>query len=114
MIRRWLAAHWRFVSDPVTAELLQDPRTTLRTILEPGGPGEASGDCDDAALLGAALGMAVGLPVRWRVLGFAGNGGTYGHVMGYLWTGGRWLDLDVTRPLSPLPVIWRDAFVGYL
>lgn len=59
--------------------------------------GYATGDCDDAAILSAALALAMGLPVRWVLLGFS-PGGAYRHVYAEACQGGRWVDFDVTKP----------------
>lgn len=59
--------------------------------------GHASGDCDDAAILGAALALEMGLRARFIVLGFQ-PWGPYAHVYAEVSEGGPWVDLDVTAP----------------
>ncbi|MEE8177710.1 MAG: hypothetical protein V3T65_06925 [Acidobacteriota bacterium] len=60
--------------------------------------GAAQVDCDDAAVLSAALGKAVGLKPRFVVLGFEGPTGPYRHVYTELFDGVAWTEMDVTRP----------------
>jgi transglutaminase-like putative cysteine protease len=57
----------------------------------------AVGDCDDVATLGAAIALAMGLPVRFVLLGFE-LGGPFSHVYADAWSGGRWVELDTTKP----------------
>jgi transglutaminase-like putative cysteine protease len=59
----------RFVPDPVNVETLQCPETTLRL---------GYGDCDDQALLIAALMASVGLSVRFRTVGV--NSENHSHI----------------------------------
>lgn len=93
-IRQWLIRRFRFVRDPEGVELLKSPSVMLQ---EWEHEGEASGDCDDAAILAAALAIAMGCKVRWVVLGFH-RAGPFGHVYAEAWDGRKWQDFDVTRP----------------
>lgn len=93
-IRQWLIRRFRFVRDPQGVELLKSPSVMLQE-WEIGG--EATGDCDDAAILGAAVALASRYRVRWVVLGFH-RGGPFGHVYAEVWDGQKWQNLDVTRP----------------
>lgn len=96
-IRAWLARHVGFLRDPYEVEGLHTPEAML-TLL--GARGFLEVDCDDVAILGAALGMAIGLPARFVLIG---AGGGYEHV----WTEladpntGEWRELDITRPYQP-------------
>lgn len=101
-IRHWLASNFRFVRDPVGVELLRDPEYQLRQWMT---YGYITGDCDDVAVLGAALGKAVGIGARFVAVGFQPNRPLV-HVFAVL-TGrgdggmgslGRGVELDVTRP----------------
>lgn len=101
-IRAWLQRNFHFVRDPVGVELLRDPVYQIRQWTT---NGYISGDCDDAAVLGAALGKANGIGARFVAVGFA-PGGPLLHVYTIL-TGrrdggigslGPGVDLDVTRP----------------
>lgn len=93
-LRQWMAAHWRFVRDPSGVELVHRPERLLDQI---GTGGYAIGDCDDAAVLGAALGKAVGFSAQFVVLGFLGSRGPFSHVYAELLTGTGWRELDITR-----------------
>jgi transglutaminase-like putative cysteine protease len=93
-IRDWLLHRFRFVSDPVGVELLRDP---AEAIARARSRGFTMGDCDEAAMLGAALGMANGIPARFRALAFERNA-PYTHVIADLLGGARWYALDITKP----------------
>lgn len=93
-IREYLEERVAFVPDPLGVELLKSPVYMLREI---DADGRATGDCDDVAILGAALGLAVGLPARFVLLAFT-PGAPYEHVYTELQTEGGWLELDTTRP----------------
>jgi transglutaminase-like putative cysteine protease len=94
-IREWLSQHFRFVSDPIGVELLRDPAEAIQRINR---GGFTQGDCDEAAMLGAALGMANGISARFRALAFARNA-PYTHVIADLIDdNGHWCALDITRP----------------
>lgn len=110
-IRDYLARHVRFLRDPVGVELLRAPRYVLGQIAA---KGAVQMDCDDVATLGAALGLAVGLPARMIAVGFRGPEGPLTHVFTELLAGGRWRELDTTRPAqgirgSPITrrLMWR-------
>lgn len=111
-IREWLARVWRFVDDPTREELLRDPDAMLREYFE---TGKIAGDCDEAAVLGAALGKAVGLGACFTVLAFDpidGGTGGFSHVFASLLTGdGRSVSLDVTKPGGSVPAPIRDLSV---
>jgi transglutaminase-like putative cysteine protease len=102
LIRRWLDEHLRFVPDPRGVELVVTPEVLLEQI-ERGY--YTQGDCDDAAVLGAALAKAIGLRARFVVLGFLERQGPWRHVYAAVQVGPSvWVDLDVTRPPD-----WRRA-----
>lgn len=96
-IREWLEGHVLYITDPegpIGTEVIRGPRWLLREIVE---TGIARGDCDDVAVLGAALGRALGMPARFVVVAFGGSR-SYTHVYTELATPGGWADLDVHRP----------------
>lgn len=103
--------HFRFIADPIGVELLRDPAEMLLQIQQ---RGFTQGDCDDAAMLAAVLGMANGLPARFRALAFGSVNAPYTHVITDLCVGGGlWYPLDVTKPqrfLAPEPT--RTLYVG--
>lgn len=93
-IRRWLDRRFEFVRDPPGLELLKAPDVMLQ---EWEHTGTFTGDCDDAAIMAAAVALAAGFRVRWMVLGFRRRG-PFKHVYAEAWDGRRWIDFDVTRP----------------
>lgn len=106
LIRSWLAEHVRFTTDPMD-ELLRSPVSMLRDIED---AGQAEGDCDDVAMLGAALGKAEGFPAWFHLVGFTPSG-PFSHVYTVLLTDQGPVDLDTTRP-AQLPRglrVWRTA-----
>ena len=110
-LRDWLDERFRFVRDPRGVELLHEPRLMVQTIAR---TGTFAGDCDDAAVLGAALGKAVGLRARFWAVGFK-RGGPLVHVIADVRTPRGWADLDVTRPsqfVGRVPVFARVVTVG--
>lgn len=90
-LRDWLEGHVSFMPDPlVNGDVLRAPDYVLGQIER---TGAARIDCDDCAMLSAALGKAIGLPARFRVLGFP----RWAHVYTELLTKDGWLPLDVTE-----------------
>lgn len=96
-LRAWMAARWRFLADPRGVELLREPRYMLDRIAA---DGVIQADCDDAATLGAALALVIGLPARFVAVGFRGGRGPLSHVFTEVLTPDGWRELDVTRPLN--------------
>ncbi len=109
-IRGFLATYFIFVPDPVGQELLRTPTYLLEQI---NGVGHASGDCDDVAILGASLGMAVGLPARFVVLGFDPHA-PFSHVFTELYTSQGWQELDTTAPeqFPPDLQVWKSERIA--
>lgn len=122
MLRAWLAAHVRFLADPLDVALaaggraavddyLRDPVTEQYPQLR--ATGEIRGDCDDVALLAATLALAAGLPaVRFRVVSFAPPPSPFTHVYTEVRTSRGWLDADVTRTSWPGPAVTRTETVS--
>lgn len=107
-LRRWLDFHTRFTHDPGEIELVRSPTAAL---LEIEATGVLRGDCDDVATLGASMALALGMTVRYRVLGWS-RAGPYSHVLTECWDGRNWIDLDVTRPKQlgmTLPAVRESA-----
>lgn len=94
LIRDWLSGHTKWVPDPLEAEYLVPPRALLDRIHS---SGIAAGDCDDIAMLGAALLRAVGIRGRLRAVSFAPFK-NFQHVFAEGFDGLHWRDLDVSRP----------------
>lgn len=99
-LRDWLDRHFIFVRDPHDVELLTTPGEQLRQIA---GTGAAYGDCDDVALLGAALAQAGGLPVHYVLYGFGPPPTSFSHIFAEVPTPNGVVDLDVTRPAQNIP-----------
>lgn len=97
-VRGWLDGAVQFQADPVGIETV---RSVPEMLTWYGARGVVLGDCDDVAVLAAALGKASGLPARFVVLAFESRG-PFRHVFTELSAAGSWVDMDVTRP--PLPV----------
>lgn len=93
-IRDMLAAGVAFTPDPVGHELLRSPSYMLERIQL---DGSVNGDCDDVAILGACLGMAIGLRARFQLIGFNPTG-PFSHVYTELLTTQGWVELDTTAP----------------
>lgn len=97
-IGSWLDAHFRYLSDPVGVELLRDPAGGILEIRQ---RGYTQGDCDEAATLAAALGMANGIPARFRALAFYSTNAPYTHVVcDLLGNGRKWTPIDITKPAN--------------
>lgn len=88
----------RYVMDPVAVELVQAPEVTLAV---------RAGDCDDKAVLLAALLMAIGHPCRFVAVAFD-NPSVFEHVYVQAAVGdpaaGEWVSLD---PTEPYEMGWR-------
>lgn len=101
-IRDYLSNFTEFLRDPDGIEMLHGPVWQLQQIRQ---NGVVQVDCDDVAMLAAALGKAVGLRARFVVVGFDNPKQPYRHV----WTElsprnlPAWVDMDVTRPAQGLP-----------
>lgn len=109
-LRCFLADHYRFVPDArgPWVDLIRTPHAQANAILN---AGEAAGDCDDLAVLGATLGRLAGLAARFVAVGFQGPDGPLSHVWAEVATPLGWLDLDVTRPQGNLPPVTRRRVV---
>lgn len=101
-IRDWLDSHTDFLRDPDGVEMLHGPVWQVNQIRT---HGTEQVDCDDVAMLGAALGKAIGLRARFVVVGFDSPRAAYRHVWAELSPRGnvKWVDMDVTRPSQGLP-----------
>lgn len=101
-IRAWLAQHVVFVRDPHGIETLHSPVLMIKRVRA---VGSVSVDCDDVAVLAAALGTSVGLMARFVTLAFHKPGAPFRHVFCELSDPQRvnWIDCDITRPAQGLP-----------
>jgi hypothetical protein len=109
-IADFMAQHFLFVPNPIGTQTIRPPGWT-GVPAEPGMlediqfRGFTQGACDDAAVLIATLGMANGIPARFRALAFCYQldgrcdpTEAYSHVIADLFDGETWRELDVTRP----------------
>lgn len=93
-LRDWLEARVAFLPDPlIDGDVLRVPSYSLAEIRQ---HGVARIDCDDAAMLSAALAKSIGLPARFRVLGFP----RWAHVYTEVLTQHGWAPLDVTESVE--------------
>lgn len=114
LIRDWIDTHTQFLADPSVAEALQLPADMVRTIEA---QGFAQGDCDDVAILAAAMALTIGLRARFVVVAFGAGGstGTAPAPFAHVWTelgdvqGRFWLAVDPTRPAIGMPVVTRKV-----
>jgi len=105
-IRGWMSEHIMFTRDPRKHELLIAPKILVRSLRNPANHGILRIDCDDVAILGAALAGAVGLDARFVVVAYLSkNPGAPRHVWAELSPPmqKRWHEVDVTRDFQGLP-----------
>lgn len=116
-LRAYVASHLHFVNDPAGVELLADPRALLDAIAR---QGFAQGDCDDAAVLSATLGLAIGIPADF-VAGSPTESGPFLHVWTVLYPRETPasvirvpVEMDTTRPdwVDGLPPFVRTIRQG--
>lgn len=110
LLSQWVCSTTEFLPDPSTCEALIPPENILDLIAA---HGVAQIDCDDVAILAAALGLSIGLRARFTVVAFDGSDAPYAHVFAELApaTGGQWLTVDPARPTVSAPAITRSASV---
>lgn len=107
-LRAWLLRFTRFRTDPAAFdETLFTPVEQFLTLKR---DGLLAQDCDDVAMLAAALCRAVGRRVRFVVVGFGAPGAAapYRHVYTEMQAGRLWLDFDLTRT-ADAPAATRRA-----
>lgn len=108
-IRDFVAQHFHFVPDPIGVELVRTPEYMLRQLET---LGYMSGDCDDAAVIVAALAKSVGIEVKFIAVGFAATG-PLRHVYATLHPrGGNTVTADVTRPAGVVATVRRNVEIA--
>lgn len=111
-IQRWLSGVWMFVEDPVDTELLISP---ARMFEEYASTGRITGDCDEAAIMGAALGKSIGIPATFTALAFDTPDDSperLAHVFATLLPNdGSEVSLDITKPAGAVPPVTRAVTV---
>lgn len=85
-VRAWVADAVRYVRDLTGAETLQSAELTLKT---------RAGDCDDQAVLVAALLASIGHSVRFRAISL--QPGKFAHVYCEAYLAGRWQSVETTE-----------------
>lgn len=102
LIREWLESHTEFLRDPDAIEMLHGPVWQIAQVMK---QQRVYVDCDDVAMLAAALGKSIGLRARFVAVGFGLANAPYRHVWTELSQRGvnAWVDMDVTRPAQGLP-----------
>jgi hypothetical protein len=95
-IRDFVEMHTEFLRDPDGVEMLHGPVWQIQQIRA---RGVVQVDCDDVAMLAAALGKAIGLVARFVAVGFDNPHAPFRHVWTELAPRDRsqWVDVDVTR-----------------
>jgi transglutaminase-like putative cysteine protease len=88
-IQNWVRHSIRYTRDVYHSETLQTPQVTLS---------ERHGDCDDQAILVAALLSATGHPVRFRAIRAPGQGEKLAHVLAETRFGRGWVPVETTEP----------------
>ena len=82
-IQSWVHNNIEYRRDPVDVELVQTPQVTLQL---------KAGDCDDQAVLTAALLQATGHPTQFVAVGL--NGGPLSHVLTQTLIGTSWVAVE--------------------
>jgi transglutaminase-like putative cysteine protease len=95
-VRNFVGSSVLLVGEP--DELIISPRLMLANIED---SGRIYGDCDDAAVLVAALLYGIGIPVRFKAINQAADG-SYQHVFAEYNLGGGWMALDTTALAPPV------------
>lgn len=95
-LKAWLTPRYIFQPDPLELEVVSSPDLQLCRYQA---YGFVAGDCDDLAVLAAALGAAVGLAPRFVVIALQ-VGGPFEHVWTELWDGIRWVDFDLVATVQ--------------
>jgi len=75
-IGEWVRDNVRYMKDPATMELLQDPVM----MIEQASKGQARGDCDDMVLLAMTLLIAGGIKPYVKVVRYQSDFGPYNHI----------------------------------
>lgn len=108
-LNTFLTRHTEFLPDPLLAEALVPATIAVDKIHA---NGLFQGDCDDVAVVTAALGLSIGLMARFVAVSFDGVG--FAHV----WTelaspqNSQWFAIDPTRPAQNLPAIYQRMIMA--
>jgi transglutaminase-like putative cysteine protease len=93
-IQAWVQGNIEYRRDPPDVELVQTPQVTLQL---------RAGDCDDQAVLTAALLQATGHPSQFIAVGM--NGNPLSHVLAQTLIGTSWVAVETIerRPMGWMP-----------
>lgn len=93
-IQAWVQSNIEYRRDPPDVELVQTPQVTLQL---------RAGDCDDQAVLVAALLQSTGHPTRFIAVGM--NGNSLSHVLTQTLIGTSWVAVETIekRPMGWMP-----------
>jgi transglutaminase-like putative cysteine protease len=106
-IRSYVRTYIHYQNDPHDVEHVQQP---VRLVQEIAQKGSTVGDCDDVAVVAAALALAMGLQVQYVVEAFRPPPTTYAHVYAeLLGLAGTWERIDTTKPRGMTPIVTRRA-----
>ncbi|MDZ7659468.1 MAG: transglutaminase-like domain-containing protein [Fodinibius sp.] len=89
-IYKWITSNINYVRDPWNIERIQSPDVTLR---------QKAGDCDDHAILSAALLQTLGIQTGFRIVSRTGR--TYDHIYTVFRSPGGWKSFDTTVAKYP-------------
>ena len=99
IVHEFVRDNIRYVRDIVGRETVQTPENTLRF---------GYGDCDDKALLTAALLEAIGHPARFIAVGR--RPGDFEHVLVQTKIRDKWVSVETTEPV---PLGWHPPSMPY-
>lgn len=105
LIQKWVRENIRYVRDVNGIETIQTPEATLEI---------GQGDCDDQAILVAALLESIGHPTRFRAIAAGTN--SFNHVFTETKVGSKWLSVETTEDwdMGYLPHNIRRTMVEHI
>ncbi|SMO92980.1 Transglutaminase-like superfamily protein [Fodinibius sediminis] len=89
-IYKWITSNINYVRDPWNIERIQSPDVTIR---------QKAGDCDDHAILSAALLQSLGIQTGFRIVSRTGR--TYDHIYTVFRSPEGWKSFDTTVAKYP-------------
>jgi len=89
-IYKWITSNINYVRDPWNIERIQSPDVTIR---------QKAGDCDDHAILSAALLQSLGIQTGFRIVSRTGR--TYDHIYTVFRSPEGWKSFDTTIAKYP-------------
>lgn len=107
-IRACLGRHFLYADDPRDTEAIASVGDMADAILT---EGATRGDCEEAAALGAGLGLCVGLTPRLVLEAHWSPVEPFEHIYTELAGQSGWWDLNVTAPPGKLPPVGRQLIV---